>query len=188
MKVADLFSTNATDAILQKALDGERISKAEALALYEEGDFPEDYEFFLRLQQHNVMMQKVHATVLRWVDSSNRLTRVDPRYSTDAFFRIKAKYLANWLAVNNPHDPYILVWGAGRVSRKRSAYLKAYGVKIQGYIDVVKKKGIIHFEDIPSKEMCFIVSYVSNRGARDEIRSFLVTRGYEEGVHFIMAS
>ena len=165
-----------------------RSSLFRRFGVYEEGDFPEDYAFFLRLQQHGVKMQKVSNTVLRWSDSPGRLTRVDQRYSTDAFFRVKAEYLAVWLKEKNPHHPDILVWGAGRLSRKRSAYLKDFEIKITGYIDVVQKKDRIHFEQIPPKETCFIVSYVANRGAREEIRSFLVAKGFQEGTHFILAS
>lgn len=155
---------------------------------FEEGDFPEDYEFFLRLCSKEVPMGKVNQPVLAWHDSDQRLTRTDPRYSTDAFHRIKSKYLADWLSTNNPHQPHVLIWGQGRVSRKRSDYLREYGVVIQGYIDVVKKAGVIHYEDIPDSKTCFILSYVSNRGAREEIKSYLESKGYEEGVNFILAS
>lgn len=156
--------------------------------VFEEGDFPEDYEFFLRLLQHKVKIGKVKSAVLKWVDSESRLTRTDIRYSTDAFFRIKAKYLACWLKENNPCHPNVLIWGSGRVSKKRSSYLNQLGIIINGYIDIVKKKNTIHFNEIPEKESCFIISYVANRGAREEIRSFLVNKGYEEGYNFILAS
>ena len=160
----------------------------EKYGMFEEGDFPEDYEFFLRLQMNGVKMGKVNHSVLKWIDSESRFTRTDPRYSAEAFFKIKATYLAQWLQRNNAHYPKVLIWGAGRLSRKRSSYLSNYGIEIEGYIDVTKKTDIIHYENIPSKESCFIVSYVSNRGARDEIRSFLVSRGFDEGIQFILAS
>jgi len=160
----------------------------ETYGLFKEGDFPEDYEFFLRLQKAGVKMTKVDSTVLKWRDSENRLTRTDTRYSIEAFFKIKAKYLANWLQKNNPHYPDILVWGAGRLSRRRSEYLVEYGIKITGYIDIKIKNETIYYEDIPDASSAFIVSYVANRGARDQIRSYLVERGYQEEKQFILAS
>lgn len=160
----------------------------ERFGLFEEGDFPEDYEYFLRLRQHGVRMDKVDSTVLKWVDSKSRLTRTDSRYSPDAFFRIKARYLAEWLKKHNPHHPFVLIWGGGRLSRRRSNYLTEYGIRIQGYIDVADRQNVIHYENIPNKESCFIISYVANRGAREEIRSFLVAKGMQEGSQFIMAS
>jgi len=59
---------------------------------YGEGNFPEDYEFFLRLQQQGVRMKKVKIPVIKWNDLPNRLTRTHPNYSEDAFDHIKAKY------------------------------------------------------------------------------------------------
>jgi len=160
----------------------------EKYRLFEEGDFPEDYEFFLRLQQGGIKMAKVDSPVLEWRDSDDRLTRTDTRYSTDAFFKIKAKYLANWLQKNNPHHPDILVWGAGRLSRRRSDYLLEYGIRITGYIDIKRKNDAIYYEDIPNASSAFIVSYVANRGARDQIRSYLIENGYQEEKQFILAS
>jgi len=165
-----------------------RKSVFETHGLFEDGDFPEDYELFLRLQQSGVKMAKVSTPVLKWMDSNERLTRTDPRYAVDAFFKIKARYLANWLEKNIPHHPHILVWGAGRLSRKRSSYLLQYGIEIEGYIDVKKQKGIIHYQDVANHLPSFIVSYVTNRGARDQIRTFLVSMGLEEGKQFILAS
>lgn len=158
------------------------------VGLYEDGDFPEDYEFFLRLQARGVNMRKVTQNVIKWHDSSSRLTRTDPRYSTESFYRIKAKYLANWLEEYNPFYPEIVVWGAGRVSRRRSDYLLEYGIQIVQYIDVKKQPGIVHYKEIPVENTCFIVSFVANRGAREEIRTYLLSKNYREGLHFILAS
>lgn len=160
----------------------------EKYGLFKDGEFPEDYEYFLRLQSNNVKMIKVENQVLRWIDSDNRLTRTDPRYSTDAFFKIKSHYLAEWLKKNNPFHPEIFVWGAGRLSRRRSDYLKNYGIEIKKYIDVKPRENSIHFEEIESPNEAFIVSYVGNRGARSQIRSFLNDRQFIEGVHYILAS
>ncbi len=155
---------------------------------FAEGQFPEDYEFFLRLQQNKVKMIKATSNVLRWRDSERRLTRVDPRYSVDAFFKIKAKYLSNWLMHNNPNHPNVFIWGAGRLSKKRSNYLKIHGVVVEGYIDVKSKDGVIHYEDIASYSNGFVVSFVSNRGARNQIKSYLINHGFQEEKQFILAS
>ncbi|WP_425391365.1 glycosyltransferase [Ekhidna sp.] len=155
---------------------------------YREGDFPEDYEFFLRLMAEEVKMGKVSHPVLKWRDSPGRLTRTDDRYSQDAFFLIKAKYLTKWLKAHNPFHPTIYLWGAGRLSRRRSDYLLNEGIEAAQYIDVKEGGRTLHYKSIPSKDEAFIVSYVANRGARDEIRSYLVEKGYQEEVNFIIAS
>ncbi|MEP2952023.1 MAG: glycosyltransferase [Ekhidna sp.] len=156
--------------------------------IYSNGSFPEDYELFLRFQENSVLMEKVDHLVLEWRDSDTRLTRTNPIYRPDAFFSIKAKYLAKWLKKNNVHHPEIIVWGAGRLSRRRSDLLLSEGIVISDYIDVKKQPGILHFSNIPTPDKCFIVSYVSNRGARDEIRAFLNEQGYVEGKNYILAA
>lgn len=61
---------------------------------YREGDFPEDYEMWLRWLQQGVRMAKVPDTLLRWRDLAGRLSRNHPRYAIEAFYRIKSIYLA----------------------------------------------------------------------------------------------
>lgn len=156
--------------------------------LFKEGDFPEDYEFFLRLQSHGVLMEKVDKSVLKWRDTSGRLTRNDPKYTQEAFFRIKAKYLAQWLEKNNPFHPEIYIWGGGRLSRRRSDLLFDHAIEVVKYIDVKEGMNQLHYQDIPGPDSIFIVSYVANRGARAEIRSYLIEKGFNEGRNFIIAS
>lgn len=156
--------------------------------IYADGDFPEDYEFFLRLQSAQIKMAKVDKIVLSWRDSETRLTRTDSRYSHEAFFRLKAKYLALWLAKNNPIYPKIYLWGAGRLSRKRSNYLLDEGLEVVKYIDLKENDQSLHYESLPQPSNAFVVSYVANRGARAKIRAFLEQRGFKEGVNYIMAS
>lgn len=155
---------------------------------YADGDFPEDYELFLRLQAANVKMGKVDQVVLKWRDSETRLTRTDSRYDQDAFFQIKAEYLAKWLQINNQHHPHVYIWGAGRLSRRRSEYLLGKGVELVKYIDLKESNQVIHYKSIPKPSEAFVVSYVANRGAREEIRTFLNRRGYQEGLNYVIAS
>ena len=137
-------------------------------------------------------MAKVPDVVLDWYDYPQRLTRTDDRYTTDAFYRIKTHYLADWLQQHNPFYPKIVVWGAGRKSRQRARLLEEKGIKIDAYIDVVRDKTQEHpcifYQDIAPPGQYFVVSYVGNRGQREKIRDFLISRGYQEGMHFILAA
>ncbi|NQZ76921.1 MAG: glycosyltransferase family 2 protein [Ekhidna sp.] len=155
---------------------------------YLKGDFPEDYEFFLRMQSKGLRIGKVDPVVLKWRDTATRLTRTDSSYSHEAFFSIKAKYLSEWLKEYNPLYPNIYVWGAGRLSRRRSDLLRQYGINILKYIDLKSGENTIQYERIPEEGNIFIVSYVANRGARERIRSYLNEKGFIEGNHFVMAS
>lgn len=170
-----------------------RSSLIEKFGAYRDGDFPEDYEFFLRLMSAGVQMKKLNRTVLRWNDLSCRLTRTSNAYTEEAFNRIKSKYLGDWLRKHSPFGPNIWIWGAGKQARLKSRELEQYGVQIEGYIDVSSKRHseglpVIHFESLPTVPDRFIVSYVGNRGAREDIKAFLIGRGWREMEDFVLAS
>ncbi len=154
------------------------------------GDFPQDYEMQLRYLEAGVKMAKLDEPLLEWHDYSTRLTRTDERYSTKAFFKTKAKYFNRWSERNNPFYPNIWVWGAGRKTRQRAKSLKQEGIIINGFIDVVKskttQKTTIHFEEIPKAGEIFIISLVTNYGAREQIKAFLLKANYTEGEDFIL--
>ena len=162
---------------------------------YRDGDFPEDYELWLRWLDAGVRMAKVPRVLLRWNDPPTRLTRTDARYSPEAFFRVKAEWIARELA-RVAGGRSIFIWGAGRHTRKRAAHLVAHGVRIAGYIDVdVKKTGrglggtgvlVISEGALPEPGEIFVLSYVTTRGARDYNRAKLIARGYGEGRDFLL--
>ena len=155
-----------------------------------DGDFPEDYEMQLRYLEAGVKMAKLNEPLLEWHDYSSRLTRTDKRYSTEAFFKTKAKYFKSWSAINNPFYPNIWVWGAGRKTRQRVKLLENEGIIIDGFIDIVKDKTTlkttIHYEEIPKSGKIFIVSMVTKLGIRKQIKEFLLNANYVEGVDFIL--
>ncbi|MBT3380417.1 MAG: glycosyltransferase [Lentisphaerae bacterium] len=163
---------------------------------YRDGEFPEDYELWLRWLDAGVRMAKLPETLLTWSDPPSRLSRVDQRYSFEAFYRCKAEYLAKWLARHNPHHPDLVVWGGGRATRKRAEHLCRHGVRICAYVDVDPRRigQVIHGRPvldegaIPSADACFVASFVGSRGARDDIRGRLLSRGFSEGLNFIMAA
>jgi glycosyltransferase involved in cell wall biosynthesis len=153
------------------------------------GDFPEDYEMQLRYLRAGVKMAKLPEQLLEWHDYSTRLTRTDERYTTEAFFRVKAEYFKKWSEQNNPFHPEIWIWGAGRKTRQRARLLEMEGLKIKGFIDIIKgkttKKTVLHFSEIPAPGKMFIVPMVLKTGVREMIRKFLLERNYSEGKDFI---
>jgi glycosyltransferase involved in cell wall biosynthesis len=156
------------------------------------GDFPEDYELQLRYLSKGVQMAKLPEPLLEWHDYSTRLTRTDERYSTEAFFKIKAKYFKSWSEENNQFHPKIWVWGAGRKTRQRARFLEKEGLKIVGFIDIQESKttvkSTIHYTKIPKPGQIFIVSMVANYRASEKIRIFLIQNKYVEGKGFMMMS
>jgi glycosyltransferase involved in cell wall biosynthesis len=163
---------------------------------YREGPFPEDYELWLRWLEAGVTMGKVPATLLTWNDSPGRLSRTDRRYDPEAFYTCKAPYLARWLARHVSPGRLLLVWGAGRPTRRRAEWLVRHGVVIAGYVDVDPRKiGRCHGgrpvfapSDLPRPDEVFVLGYVARRGARELIGEWLGQRGFAEGRDFLFAA
>lgn len=163
---------------------------------YRDGDFPEDYELFLRWLEAGVRMMKADEELLLWNDPPERLSRNHPRYDVDAFYRVKTEYLARWLTANNPHYPVVHVLGSGRTTRKRADLLLAYGIEFAAYYDIDPRKighmvngvKVIDRNEIPVPGEGFCIPYVGSRGAREEIAEFLAGRGYELGRDYIPAA
>lgn len=165
----------------------------EQFGAYRDGPFPEDYELWLRWMASGVKVGKVDEELVVWNDPPDRLSRTDARYSIDAFYETKAKYLFQWLEQNNPRHPEVIVWGAGRVTRRRTAILERYGMRIAQYIDIRKRQlncgtPVILPGEIPDPGSCFILPMVGKRGAREQIRAGLHQRGFAEGENCIFAA
>jgi glycosyltransferase involved in cell wall biosynthesis len=163
---------------------------------YRDGDFPEDYELWLRWLDAGVRMRKLPETLLTWTDSPGRLSRVDARYAFGAFYATKALYLARWLARHNPRHPEVVVAGAGRITRKRVELLCAHGVRVVAYLDVDPRKvghavtgrPVLHRDQVPAPEQCFVLSAVASHGAREDIAAFLEARGFVLGESWLPAA
>ena len=161
---------------------------------YRDGDFPEDYELWLRWFEAGVRFEKRPETLLTWNDPPGRLSRVDPRYAIEKFYAVKAGYLARWLAANNPHHPHITVVGSGRITRRRVDFLKAEGIVVDAWADIDRRKAgrildgapVIHHDDLPPG--AFVVPFVASIGAADHIRAMLERRGFARGRSFIEAA
>lgn len=168
----------------------------ERLGGYRAGDFPEDYELWLRWLEAGVKMAKVDRVLLTWNDPPGRLSRHDPRYATEAFYRCKAPYLARWLARHVDPGRPVWVWGAGRPTRKRAEWLVAQGVRIGAYLDIDPRKigrrlagrPVLSPDQLPAPSEVFVLGYVASRGARQLIRAQLQRRGFVEGRDFLMAA
>ncbi len=160
---------------------------------YRDGSFPEDYELWLRWMACGVKMGKVDKELVIWNDPPNRLSRTDERYSIDAFYETKARYLFQWLEAHNPRHPEVVVWGAGRVTRKRVSILEQYGIRIAHYIDIKPRQlncgtPVLQPSEIPDPQHCFVLPMVGKRGARAPIRTLLQQRGFVEGKNCIFAA
>lgn len=163
---------------------------------YRAGPFPEDYELWLRWFERGARFGKCPEILLTWNDPANRLSRTDLRYSFDAFYEIKAEYLALWLARHNPFHPDVIIIGAGRITRRRVERLMKRGIRVIAWADLDPRKvgrryhgaQVIPHEEMPPPGHAFLIPYVSAIGAPDYIRAMLLARGYRLGLDFIEAA
>ncbi|MFW6095692.1 MAG: glycosyltransferase family 2 protein [Bacteroidota bacterium] len=160
--------------------------------LYRHGNFPEDYEMWLRWLYQGVRIEKIPHIVLDWHDSDSRLTRTHPSYSDEAFYRIKTQYLVLWLKQNNQFHPHVTVWGASKISRKRAEMLENDSITIDNFIDIKKTRqidsSVLFYKDIPPPGKIFILVYVRQWDAKRKIKQYLESLGYSEGKNYLLVS
>ncbi len=154
---------------------------------YLHGDFPEDYELFLRWIDNGIKMHKLPEVLYDWTDLPERVTGTDNHFTDQAFFEVKSRYIFKWLQENNQHHPNVVIWGAGKKSRQRFLILHELGIYAKFYIDLWANPtyNVIQFQETPPAGRHFILSYVTNREAREQIKAFLVELGYLEGRDFL---
>lgn len=154
---------------------------------WREGDFPEDYDLWLRLLERGHRLSVVPEVLHRWRDHDSRLTRTDRRYAHDAHLTLKASAVAQrW------RDVPLTLWGATDVGKGLCLKLAARGVRVARFIELNPRKvgQIIH--DVPvvppdalgEPNEGHLLLCVAAQGARAEIRQWLEPKGYLEGRDF----
>jgi len=168
-----------------------RRSALDAVGVYRDGQFPEDYELWLRLHHAGFRMAKVPRVLLSWRERPDRTSRVDERYSKAAFDRLRAQYLAMDPRIRTGRP--IVVWGGGRSTRLRAKHLLEHGITVQAWVDVDPGRIGMTIWNMPvhpitwldRRNRPFVLAYVSNHGARDEIGRALEQWGYMRGRDYL---
>ncbi len=159
-----------------------------AVGGWRDGDFPEDWELWLRLLAAGHRLTCLPSVLHRWRDHDRRLTRTDPRYREEAHLALKAEHARLRLA-GRP----CTIWGAGQVGLKLSRRLRAMGVTITRFIELSPRKVGRRLEGIPAvspdalgppSHDTHLLAAVGAKGAREEIRAHLAAQGWREGAHF----
>ncbi|MCB1741291.1 MAG: glycosyltransferase, partial [Gammaproteobacteria bacterium] len=153
-----------------------RKSVVAAAGGYRGGDFPEDYELWLRLQSLGVRMHKLNRALLHWRQHPHSASRTDPRYRREAFDRLRVDYLRR--------DPRIgsrplVFWGAGRRTRRRAALLMQAGHAPVAWIDVDPRKIGNRIAGVPVHPPHWLDSETSRR-LRPLVLNFVASHGARE--------
>lgn len=154
-----------------------------ALGGYTDLGWAEDYDLCMRAFASGMRFGKVPQRLLNWTESPRRLSMISPRYALDRFRALKRHYL--FLTYLEGVKRFYQ-WGAGEVGK---AWLREWGErKPVAAVDINPRKigraihgiPIIPPEDLPKPGETFTVIAVGAPDARDEIRAWLLPRGYRE--------
>lgn len=151
-----------------------RASAVAAVGGYRQGDFPEDYDLWLRLAEVGRLVS-VAQPVVRLSDRPGRLTRTDPRYRPEAFRRLKIAWVARNLL---PSRPRVGLWGANKAGKPWLRALIEHDRRPVGLFDIApggSRQGlpVWPIEALADTALDLLLVAVGARGARDEIRARL---------------
>ncbi|MFO0680745.1 MAG: glycosyltransferase [Sandaracinus sp.] len=165
----------------------------DAIGGYRDGDFPEDYDLWLRFALAGHAMAKTEHVGLRWRHRAGRLTFASPRYTVDRIRAIKAEHLAT--RIGREASRALVVWGAGPFGRRLARALEAHSIRTSAFIDIdpdkigrVARGAPIVDETALDPTRHFVVFAVGSPGARDLVRAALGARRFVEGQDFVCAA
>ncbi len=152
---------------------------------WRDGDFPEDYDLWLRLAAAGHALTNVPEVLLDWRESPGRLTRADARYALSRHVALKAAWLAAGPLAGRRE---VAIWGAGETGRAFARALGAHGIAPALVLEVDRKKvgrtvqgAPVHgFEEADRARGLPLLVAVGAPGARPLIRAELARRGFEE--------
>jgi glycosyltransferase involved in cell wall biosynthesis len=160
----------------------------EAADGYRAFDGPEDHDLVLRLWAAGGRLANAGEVVLDWRESPGRLSRVDGRYSPEAFRRLKREWLRR--TILPPGTPF-QQWGAGAVGKRWLREWDDVTGRPSVVVDVDPRKvgSMIHGTRVIAPDeldphAAFTVVAVGAPGARDLIRAWMRERGAREGEQY----
>jgi glycosyltransferase involved in cell wall biosynthesis len=154
-----------------------RADAVRAIGGYREGDFPEDYDLWLRLHAAGHRLGKLASTLLRWRDRPRRLSRTDSRYSRAAFRRIKQEHLER-LDGDRLRSDGLGLWGATRQARPWRQWLRRLDARPEFVAEIHPRRigkrilgaPVIDLEEVPVRSWRYLLVTVSGHESRATIR------------------
>lgn len=160
---------------------------------YVDGDFPEDYDLFLRLLGRGHRFIKLPVVHHGWRQHADQLTRAH-RTDRDTLARLKARHLvADFGLVGRA----VIVLGAGKEGRRVSRALRGAGAAPMAFVDVDPSKvgRVTHDVAVHGAGWlaarpagAFVVGAVGTSGARGAVRAQCVNVGLREDKDFVVVA
>jgi len=157
---------------------------------WRDGDFPEDYDLWLRLAEAGRALVNVPRVLLGWREGAGRLTRTDPRYRLERHVALKCAHLARGFLAGVRE---VTLWGAGQTGRSFSDALAREGVATALFVDVDPRKigrtlrgsPVVGLEGLGRARGGRLLVAVGAPGARGLIRAELARAGFTEGEDWV---
>ena len=153
---------------------------------FRSNDFPEDYDLMLRAAAQGMSFGKVAAVLFDWIDRPDRVTRIDSRYSVEAFTRCRQAHLL--------HGPLrdvsqVDLWGIGQTGKPWLRWFQAQGVTVRHGYEVDQRKidrrihgvDVVHCQALPAADGTPLIIAVGAEGARELILPHIRSRNYTPG-------
>jgi Glycosyl transferase family 2 len=157
---------------------------------WRDGDFPEDYDLWLRLAAQGGALANVARPLLAWRESHGRLTRTDPRYALARHVALKCRFLAAGPLAGRGE---VALWGAGETGKAFADGLLHEGVRVATFVEVDRNKigrtvrgaPVIAYGDVGRVRGLPLLVAVGAPGARALIRAELARSGFVEVRDFL---
>ena len=155
---------------------------------FPDNDLPEDYQLMLKAAATGMKFGKVQKVLFDWLDGPNRLTRNDPRYSTDAFMNCRRLYLKNGPLIG---VPTVDLWGVGQTGKPWLRWLQKQNIHVRQAFEVSPKKigttihntPIVDADTMQTTDNIPLIIAVGASGARELIWNHIADRGYTPGTN-----
>jgi len=152
---------------------------------WREGDFPEDYDLWLRLAAAGGRLTNLPEVLLDWRESESRLTRTDGRYALARHQALKAAWLAEGELRGRGE---VALWGAGETGRSFARALARHRIRVALFLEVDPRKfgrrvagaPVYPYSEARRARGLPLLVAVGAAGARDLIRAELERQGFEE--------
>ena len=124
---------------------------------FEHNELPEDYDLMLRAANSGMRFGKVERVLMDWIDSDNRLTRNNNRYTREAFEECRRKHL---IAGPLRHVDSVDLWGVGQTGKPWMRWLQHHSISIRWAFDInprvigqsVHGTRVLHPDDLPTRD------------------------------------
>ncbi len=161
-----------------------RTRAVRTLGGYRDGDFPEDYDLWLRMYAAGHVLGKVPEVLLTWRDGPHRLSRTDRRYRRAAFTALKQQHLEQ-LDGAAIRGPGCVLVGAAPLARPWRQWLSSIGARPEFIAEVEPRRlgqrilgaPVLPLAELRRRAWRYLLVTVSGRRSRAALRALLVRWG-----------